>query len=163
MQATNEPPSEYIIFEYSAEDAARTSICTVTHIQVVSAQLEFLKQQIRDFQVKYARPVHEPARLSIDQKPAEFKIQGRVATDFEAALASLFDHENKISLLAAMHTFVVLMNKCRSVCCSQVHAKYLSLSRIFTCIRLMNEPSVLWLSKITALKNAWRSSFSLVG
>lgn len=104
-----------IEFSFSSSDAAGIALCTAMHAKVLAAQVEFLKQQILSFQNAHGRRREEPMRLSIDRKPPQLKILGRIASDYEAALASVFDHRDVISMPAAMHTFMVLMCKARTV------------------------------------------------
>lgn len=115
MSSKPAPPTaagEEVKFAFSVEDAAKISICSVNHMQVLTAQINFLKEQIRLYQSVYNIV---PLNLSVDRPPVLLKVLGRKATNFEASLASLLDHTSVISLPAAMHNFVVLMCKARSV------------------------------------------------
>ena len=104
-----------IKFPFSADDAARISLCSVMHGQVLKEQLIFLRQQLSDFQKQYGKKHADFNKLSIDRHLPKMKVLGRTATDFEASLASLFDHNDKISLLTNLHIFAALMCRARSV------------------------------------------------
>ena len=124
--------SEEIQYAYSPAEAAKVVSCSMLHMQVYAAQVKFLKQQVERFQSRYSVLRGHPSKLSIDTKRSQLRVRNRTATDFEATLAALFDHQNKISLGAAVRDLVVLMLKARMV----RYLSYLFLYVLYFCYRM---------------------------